>query len=182
MVSANYFCEYTWKTISLKFHFFWVAQLIFIDFLVSERYKTQTIAWLFWFCWNYFYWQCHCIHCGSVFIVCYQNKVLINVSLCYPVIVIAKSHSKYIILFKSKKFIFHKLMTNMEEQRSFIKVLEWSFISEFPTAFLINNLWLIEKSLYYHLHLFLVFFHLFSPTKITTEFWGNFFPDNKNKT
>lgn len=58
--------------------------------------------------------------CGSVFIVGSSNKILINITFWYPIIVIENNHLKYIILSEPHEIYFPYIIgKEIEEQGSF---------------------------------------------------------------
>ena len=132
-----YFCEYTQRTISLKFSFLLSCSIDFSRFFSIRKKITNNCLPLLA--------EIICISnvmvssCSSVFVVCSQNKVLISTNFWYSVIVMGNNHLKYIIFSESQEAYFLYITgQEMKDRELSIIVLKQNFSWEFPVTFLIN--------------------------------------------
>ena len=99
-----YFCEYTQRTLYLKFSFLLSCSIDFYRFFSIRKKITNNCLPLLA--------EIICISnvmvssCSSVFVVCSQNKVLISTNFWYSVIVMGNNHLKYIIFSESQEAYF----------------------------------------------------------------------------
>ena len=130
-----YFCEYTQRTISLKFSFLLSCSIDFYRFFsIRKKIANNCLPLLA---------EIICVSsvmvssCSSVFVVCSQNKVLISTNfgtlfLLWETIIysiLSESHEAYFLFITGQE---------MKNREVFIIVLKQNFSWEFPVTFLIN--------------------------------------------
>lgn len=114
---SHYFCECTQNTISLKFSFLLSCSIHFYRFFGIRKIKIPNNCLPFLGLLKLFLSTMLQYPVVTLFIICSQFKVLINITLWYTIIVIENSFLKSIL---SSYYIFHKILTKkIEEQRSF---------------------------------------------------------------
>lgn len=174
---CRYFCDYNQKTISLKFSFLLSCSIDFYTFFSIRKIKIpNNCLSLLHLLKLFLFGNVMVSSCGSVFIVGSSNKILINITFWYPIIVIENNHLKYIILSEPHEIYFPYIIgKEIEEQGSFghSTGVELQLRILLLFSLLLYGQWKNLSLL--HLRLSLIFFPTFSPTKIITKFLQNCF-------